>query len=201
MNQPDVQSRSHSTDSLDSLRGERFACIYADPPWKYGNQATRGSTDRHYSTMTVDEICALPVGNLAADQAHLHLWTTNGFLCDAFRVIEAWGFEYRDAYCWVKPQMGLGNYWRVAAEYLLLGVRGNLPFMGHERQSWGLFRRRRHSEKPEAVRELVESVSPGPRLELFGPKSIAGWTVFGNQISEGIQGRLFGADSRTEGTV
>lgn len=169
--------------SLDELNGEEFGTIYADPPWQYGNQATRASTDNHYDTMTVDALCELPVGQLAADKSHLHLWTTSGFLFDAARIIEAWGFTYKSHFVWVKPQMGIGNYWRLSHEILLLGVRGGLRFNDKSLRSWGEFDRASHSEKPEAIRGMIERASRGPYLELFGRKRVVGWTVFGNQIS------------------
>jgi N6-adenosine-specific RNA methylase IME4/ParB-like chromosome segregation protein Spo0J len=163
-------------------RGQKFGTIYADPPWKYGNQKTRASTDNHYPTMTVDEISALPVKDLAADQAHLHLWTTNAFLFESQKIMAAWGFEYKSVFVWVKPQMGIGNYWRVSHEFLLLGVRGGLGFADHGQMSWVEKDRTGHSVKPREVRERVEKVSPGPRLELFGRVQVDGWTVWGNQI-------------------
>lgn len=171
--------------SLDELAGEKFGTIYADPPWKYGNQATRAATDDHYSTMTVDELCEMPVRDLAADDAHLHLWTTNGFLPDSFRLIAAWGFEYRSCFVWVKPQMGIGNYWRVSHEFLLLGIRGNAKkFARRDKKSWAEHSRGRHSAKPAEIRQDIEDVSPGPYLELFGRQRVAGWTVLGNQVEE-----------------
>jgi N6-adenosine-specific RNA methylase IME4 len=170
-------------DDLHALvkEGKTFGTIYADPPWRYRNQGTRASTDKHYPTMTVDEIAALPVAGLAANDAHLHLWTTNAFLFEAQRVLDAWGFEYKSLFVWCKPQMGLGNYWRVSHEFLLLGVRGDSPFRTAH-PSFLVAPRRRHSEKPEAVRQVVEQVSPGPRLELFARKTTPGWTSWGNEI-------------------
>lgn len=163
--------------------GEVFSTIYADPPWQYSNQGTRGSTDNHYGTMPLKEIAALPVAQLAASNAHLHLWTTNAFLEDSFRIIREWGFKFKSAFVWVKPQIGMGNYWRVSHEYMLLGVRGSCPFRDRSLPSWEEIPRGRHSEKPERVRELIERVSPGPYLELFGRKKSPGWTVWGNQVS------------------
>ena len=96
-----------------SPKGSRFSTIYADPPWKYDNQGTRAATDNHYPTLTVEQIAAEPVAELAADNCHLHLWTTNGFLPAAFYVIEAWGFEYKSMFVWVKPTLGIGNYYRL----------------------------------------------------------------------------------------
>lgn len=181
-----IESASGSptiTKDLATVAGKKFGCVYADPPWLYGNQATRAATSDHYSGMTVDEICALPIGELAADRSHLHLWTTNAFIFDARRVMEAWGFEYKSVFVWVKPQMGIGNYWRVSHEFMLLGVRGTLTFANHGQMSWLSSPRGRHSSKPEQVRSIIEKVSPGPYLELFGRSEVDGWTVFGNDIS------------------
>ena len=166
--------------------GQKFACIYADPPWQYGNQSTRASTDKNYVTMTFEDIQALPVSQLAADEAHLHLWTTNGFLREAFELMEAWGFEYKSCFVWVKPQMGIGNYWRVSHEFLLLGVRGSFPFIDKSLRSWAELKRGKHSAKPRKVREMIERASPGPRIELFGRSEIDGWTVFGNEIPKDL---------------
>ena len=162
--------------------GKRFGTIYADPPWKYGNQGTRAATDNHYPTMTVEEVCALPIEGLAAENAHLHLWTTNAFLRPAFDVITAWGFTYKSCFIWAKPQMGIGNYWRVSHEFLLLGVRGSCPFADHSLMSWASIPRTEHSAKPEAVRAMIEKASPAPRLELFARTTARGWTSWGNEV-------------------
>ncbi len=170
--------------SLDDIAGETYATIYSDPPWQYGNQSTRAATDNHYDTLTVEQLCEMPVEGIAADDAHLHLWTTNAFLREAFDVIDAWGFEYRSVFVWVKPQMGIGNYWRVSHEFLLLGIRGNAKrFNARDQMSWLEADRTRHSAKPEQVRAMIEKVSSGPYLEMFGREQMPGWTVMGNQIS------------------
>jgi N6-adenosine-specific RNA methylase IME4 len=184
----------HETDgpavratSLEHLAGLKFGTIYADPPWQYGNQATRASTDNHYSTMTIDDLCAMPIEQFAADDAHLHLWTTNAFLRDAYDVMKAWGFEYRSCFVWCKPQMGIGNYWRVSHEFLLLGIRGNAKrFNDHGLMSWAEIDREKHSAKPQQVRRMIEKASPGPYLELFGREVVGGWTVFGNQVDDSV---------------
>lgn len=169
--------------------GAKYSTIYADPPWPYSNTAARGAAENHYRTMTMDEIRNEPVRALATEQAHLHLWTTNAFLREAFDVIRAWGFTYKSCLVWIKPQIGMGNYWRVSHEFLLLGVRGNLPFQSHTIQSWQLARRTVHSRKPFLFRGLIEQVSPGPYLELYGREELpnTGWTVYGNQVER----RLF----------
>lgn len=181
---------SIATD-LDGLiaSGARYSTIYADPPWRYANTAARGAAANHYDTLDLDQLCELPVLRLASEHAHLHLWTTNGLLPDAFRVIESWGFTYKSCFVWIKPQLGMGNYWRVSHEFLLFGVRGHLPFLDNAKRSWLLARRKRHSAKPYAVRQAIEQVSPGPYLELFGREELPNtdWTVFGNQVER----RLF----------
>lgn len=169
--------------------GMLFSTIYADPPWPYTNTAARGAAENHYRTLTLEAIRAEPVKELVADAAHLHLWTTNAFLREAFDVIRAWGFRYKSCLLWIKPQLGMGNYWRVSHEFLLLGVRGNLPFQTHTIRSWQLARRTIHSRKPFLFRGLIEQVSPGPYLELYGREEQpnTGWTVYGNQVER----RLF----------
>ncbi len=186
-----VQSHGVVTD-LQDLSGKTFGCIYADPPWAYSNKATRAAVggngkSAYKATMTVDEICDEPVADLAAKKSHLHLWTTNAFLFDARRVLEAWGFEYKSCFVWVKPQMGIGNYWRVSHEFMLLGVRGGQRFLDRGLKSWMEIPRRGHSVKPAEVRKAVMTASPGPYLELYGrtpPDDV--WTVYGNEVEKGL---------------
>jgi N6-adenosine-specific RNA methylase IME4 len=194
-------SRTGGTCTVEDLgvlvsREARFSTVYADPPWRYGNQGTRAATDNHYVTMTVEEIAALPVAGLVADDAHLHLWTTNAFLFDARSIIEAWGFEYKSCFVWVKPEMGIGNYWRVSHEFMLLGVRGRCPFLDKSQMSWIQASRTHHSAKPGGVRSIIEAVSPGPYLELFGRDAVEGWTVWGNEVSRGLF--TYGAERATK---
>lgn len=166
-------------------RGDKFGTIYADPPWQYANQGTRAATDNHYRTMTTAEICALPIKSLAADDAHLHLWTTNGFLFDCPQIFEAWGFEYRSSFIWVKPQMGIGNYWRNSHEILLTAIRGDAKRFGDTSlRSWLECDRGAHSAKPEEIRSMIERASPGPRLELFSRKRVEGWVTWGDGVPD-----------------
>ena len=177
-----------TVQSLETLteRGHRFGTIYADPPWPYSNRGTRGAAGDHYETPSLEWIRDLPVEKVAADASHLHLWTTNAFLRDAFDVIEAWGFEYKSCFVWVKPKIGMGNYWRVSHEFLLLGVRGALSFADKAQRSWMEHEIGKHSRKPDRIREVIEKVSPGPRLELFGREAVEGWAVWGNQVDQDL---------------
>ncbi len=169
--------------------GHVFRTIYADPPWSYRNTSSRGAASNHYATLSLEEICSLPVPQLVARNSHLHLWATVPLLEDALVVMREWGFQYKSCLAWVKNRLGLGNYWRVSHELLLLGMHGNQPFADHSIRSWVQFPRTMHSRKPEAIRLLVQRVSPGPYLELFGRVEVhePGWTVFGDQVER----RLF----------
>lgn len=188
--EPKEPASAEVVTDLSQLSGRKFKTIYADPPWQYGNQGTRASTDNHYGTMPLADICAMPIADLADDDAHLHLWTTNAFLFDAKQVMEAWGFEYRSCFVWVKPQMGIGNYWRVSHEFMLLGIRGNAKsFRDRGQMSWREIDRTKHSAKPREIRVAIEKVSWGPYLELFGRSPVDGWTVYGNQV-DSQQARL-----------
>jgi N6-adenosine-specific RNA methylase IME4 len=167
---------------------QRFACIYADPPWQYGNQSTRAATNNHYGTMTVEQICAEPVAFLSDECCHLYLWTTAGFLREAFDVIDAWGFTYKSNMVWVKPQMGIGNYVRLSHEHLLIGIKGKTRTNGKSQISWIEANRTAHSAKPDAFRAAIERMSQGPYLELYGRQQVDGWMVYGNQISRTLLG-------------
>jgi N6-adenosine-specific RNA methylase IME4 len=174
----------------------QFATIVADPPWRYGNTSTRGAAEDHYQTMTIDELCKLEVArDKAADRAHLYMWTTAGHLPEAFRVMEAWDFTYKTYLVWVKPQMGMGNYFRVSTELVLFGVRGGMRTRDMGLMNWFKVRRGRHSAKPQAFYGLVMKASPGPYLELFARCGSAsqipgtcqcshcrlGWEIWGDQ--------------------
>jgi hypothetical protein len=182
--------------------------LVADPPWRYSNTATRASAEGHYDgTLTIPQLCGdelLPDGvNLvkeiirpkAADQAHLYLWTTAGHLPDAFSVMAAWGFTYKTYLVWVKPQMGMGNYFRVSTELVLFGIRGTMRTRDMGLMNWFEARRGKHSAKPQKFYDLVKKASPGPYLEMFARCDAAnqlagtcqcsrcrlGWEVWGNQ--------------------
>jgi len=174
----------------------QFATIVADPPWRYGNTSTRGAAEDHYQTMSIDELCELDIArDRAADHAHLYLWATAGHLPEAFRVMDAWDFTYKTYLVWVKPQMGMGNYFRVSTELVLFGVKGGMRTQDMGLMNWFQAKRGRHSAKPQSFYRLVAKASPGPYLEMFarcgGASQLAGtcqcshcrlgWEVWGNQ--------------------
>lgn len=183
---------SSETCTIDDLydavdKGLKFGCIYADPPWLYDNQSTRSATHKHYEGLSVEQLCDLPIERLAADASHLHLWTTNAFLKASFRVIEAWGFEFKSTFVWVKTEMGIGNYWRNSHEILMTAIRGDAKhFYDASLMSWIETSRGRHSGKPEQVRSMLEKASPGPYLELFARLRAEGWSSWGNEIERNL---------------
>jgi N6-adenosine-specific RNA methylase IME4 len=186
-----IQGTKIPRQANTSAPTELFTTICADPPWQYDNRATRAAAVNHYETLTPKQVAEYetdgrPVSGWKAAEAHLYLWTTNAFLRQAFDVLEAWGFTYKTTLVWVKPQLGIGNYFRSSHEFILFGTSGDLPVKDRNQRSWFEARRGRHSAKPEYFYELVERVSPGPYLELFGRPSPLfgpreGWTVRGRE--------------------
>ena len=166
----------------------KYKTIYADPPWKEtGGGKIRRGADAHYPLMSTKEIMALPVADLADENCHLYLWTTNNFLPDALKVMEAWGFHYKTMITWMKDRMGLGQYYRGITEHCLFGVKGVLPYKtvdGKRQQGKTGFieERREHSRKPVQMREMIEKVSYAPRIELFAREHFDGWDAWGNEV-------------------
>lgn len=173
-------------------KGMVFNRIAADPPWPYDTWSDKGATRsavQHYKTMTVEEIMALPVKQLAAKDAILHLWVISTQLDPALDVIYEWGFSYKKlGFLWIKedqsgqPKMGNGQWTRDEAEVCLLATRGE-----PKRDDAGVRQVIRapvgeHSAKPEEFRERVDRLSSGPVLELFGRRPRENWWVWGNQI-------------------
>ena len=190
---------------------KKYSVIYADPPWeqKAGrklsgyksidgkqifNSETNKSEDLPYATLSMEEICNLPIKNIANKDAFLFLWVTNKYLLEASKVITSWGFKYISCITWKKKKMGggLGGVVRVTSEHLLFCRRGNLKANNSIPES--VIEAKRpyvggcpcHSKKPEKFRQLIESVHNGPYLELFAREQTAGWDVFGNQVQNSI---------------
>jgi N6-adenosine-specific RNA methylase IME4 len=175
-----------------------YRVLLADPPWKYRNAGVEGAAERQYPTMTIAELCALPIAALAAPDAVLLLWATWPLLDEAIGVLRAWGFEYVTGLPWVKlegdpqrnlwgdyeykPQYGTGFWVRGCSEPLLIGRRGDIArpieagnTLGIVSENFG------HSRKPENLYEYAEHFE-GPYLELFARRPRQGWAVYGNQV-------------------
>ena len=165
----------------------KYPVLYADPPWRYEHPpigASNRSIENHYPTMSLDEICALPVGDIVADNAVLFLWATAPKLSECFQVIPAWGFTYRTCMVWVKDKIGMGYHARNKHEILLISKRGELaaPEPGNRPASVVESPRNKHSAKPEVFYEIIETMYPNmPRVELFARAGRDGWFSWGNQ--------------------
>lgn len=149
-----------------------------------------------YATMPVDDISRLRVDRLVhPDGCHLYLWTTNGFIDDAFDIVRAWGFRYSTLLVWAKTPMGggLGGAYGISTEFCVYARRGRLPATSRVRGTWFNWKRPyddrgkpMHSAKPPEFFRMVEDVSPGPRLEMFARRERAGWDLWGDQAPAGI---------------
>ncbi len=165
----------------------RYTTIVADPPWalEWNANVGNGRSGRRglpYPTMTLEEICALSVNDLAERDAHLWLWTTATFLWDAPRVALSWGFRPTYTLTWAKPGIGVGGRFRHSAEFLLFCERGGaLPIKRRDAGTWFGWPKGEHSAKPDAFYDLVESVSPGPYLEMFARRARFGWDYWGDE--------------------
>lgn len=175
----------------------KFGTILADPPWRFMNRTGKMAPEHRrlsrYETLTIEEIKAIPVSNIAAKQSHLYLWVPNALLAEGLSVMEAWGFTYKTNLVWYKVRKdggpdgrGVGFYFRNVTELVLFGVRGSLRTAAAGRRQVNLLstRKREHSRKPDELYEIVEQCSPAPYLELFARKKEPGWVQWGNEIPE-----------------
>jgi N6-adenosine-specific RNA methylase IME4 len=175
----------------------KYQTIYADPPWPEigGGKICRGA-QKHYPVMKIHEIIALKdfINKLAAENCHLYLWVTNGYLPEGLEVMKEWGFRYLNIITWKKDRMGIGQYFRGLSEQCLFGVRGRLPYKvdpvtGKRCQGRTAFDavKGRHSEKPIEMRKMIELVSHGPRIELFARQKFEGWDSWGNEVENSVE--------------
>jgi N6-adenosine-specific RNA methylase IME4 len=172
----------------DEEKYRKYRVLLADPPWEYGNKSTRNAASKQYQTQSVTDICDMPFSQMCMDDSYCFLWATVPLIREAFTVLEAWGFDYKSQFIWCKDgSPGMGNYWRISHELLLLGKRGNPPVPRPSTRAKSFLRtkRGRHSEKPKSVRAMIERMVDGPYMELYGREKVLGWTVYGMHNIEG----------------
>lgn len=177
------------------IPSDKYRVLYADPPWKYGNAGIIGKSDnyghaeRHYPTMSIKELCALPIKELTEDNAILFLWVTSPLLAECFPVITAWGFKYKTSFIWDKIKHNFGHYNSVRHELLLICTRGSCtPDVSKLFDSVQSIERSEHSEKPEEFREIIDTLYIyGKRIELFARRQVEGtkWDTWGNEPTTG----------------
>ncbi len=165
----------------------KYRIIYADPPWKYGDQflieGYKISAEQHYPVMAIDELCSLPIKEICEDNAVLFLWATSPLLEESFRVIKAWGFEYKTSFVWDKVKHNMGHYNSVRHEFLLVCTRGSCtPDNPKLYDSVLSIERTEHSVKPDEFRAIIDDLyQNGNRIELFARRPANGWNVWGNE--------------------
>lgn len=177
---------------------KKYSIIYADPPWAYlwgkGKDGGHFAPEKHYQTLSTDEICAFNVKEIADKNCALFLWATMPTLPDAIRVMKEWGFKYKTcAFTWVKikkdgePLSGMGSYTKANAELCLLGMRGHIKAVDKTIPQILMHPRLGHSVKPPVVRDrIVKLFGDLPRVELFARQKAEGWDAFGNEIDSDI---------------
>lgn len=190
----EAAKRAEKVAAAQSLPDTVFNVIYADPPWLYDNNITSwGPASLHYDTMDLQAVCDLPqrINLHVADDAVLFLWVTNPFLQDAFKVLEAWGFEYKTNIAWVKTDLekpGSGFYVRGRHELLFIATRGSFtPLDKHIAPPIGSVVSaplQEHSRKPDEVYSIIERLYPQCNyVELFARREREGWTGYGDELS------------------
>lgn len=186
-------------DFLAFTEGKKYNTIYADPPWQFQNRTGKIAPENkklmRYETMTLEEIKALPVGNIAGDKSHLYLWVPNALLPAGLEVMKAWGFEYKSNLVWEKVRKdggpdgrGVGFYFRNVTELLLFGIKKKSApnrTLAPARSQVNILRtmKREHSRKPDEMISIIESCSQEPRIELFARGVRPGWEMWGKQAS------------------
>lgn len=178
--------RQDRIESTPVIPNGKYNLIYADPPWQYTfGFDIHGAADRHYSTMSIDELCELPIRDLTEDNAVLFMWTTSPKLFDSYAVIKAWGFEYKTSFVWDKVKHVMGHYNSVRHEFLLLCTKGSFPKQSNTLHDSviEIERSDEHSEKPEYFRQLIETMYPlSKKIELFARRKSEGWDAWGNEL-------------------
>ena len=188
-------SKETNENLLAFCNGQKFATIYADPPWRFQNRTGKVAPENkklnRYETMDLEAIKAMPVSQIAADKSHLYLWVPNALLPEGLEVMKTWGFEYKGNIVWEKVRKdgqpdgrGVGFYFRNVTELLLFGIRGdNNRTLAPARSQVNLIRtmKREHSRKPDEIVPIIEQCSPGPFIELFARGDREGWAMWGNQ--------------------
>lgn len=175
---------------------KKYSVIYADPAWAYRDKALAGNRGAgcKYDVMSLEDICRLPVKDLAADDCVLFLWVTMPKLNEAFDVMKAWGFEYKTcAFTWVKQNRksdslfwGMGRWTRANAELCLLGTKGKPKRADAGVHSVIISHIEEHSKKPAETRDrIVRLLGAGggiQKIELFARQTVEGWDCWGNEV-------------------
>jgi len=183
------KKKAELADRLIEMPAGKFRVFYADPPWSYNDKLggsiseSYGAAEKHYPSMSIQDLCAMPITDMADEIAVLFMWTTSPLLFECQPVFKSWGFTYKASFIWDKVSHNMGHYNSVRHEFLLICTRGSCtPDVNKLYDSVQSIERGKHSEKPEAFREIIDHIYPhGKRIELFARKPAEGWEVYGNE--------------------
>lgn len=173
---------------------KKYQIIYADPPWRYADKGCSGAAEGHYGTMGIDDICALPIKNIADKNAVLFLWVTYPMLQEGLELIKKWGFKYKTiGFQWVKTNrknkntffLGLGRWTRGNTECCLIATKGKISRINSGISQLIVEPLQQHSQKPAIVRDqIVKLMGDLPKIELFARNQTSGWDVWGNEVNK-----------------
>lgn len=163
---------------------KKYSIIYADPPWRYDfSKDNADKIENHYPTMTVEDICKLPIPS--AENSVLYLWATAPKLIEALMVMKAWGYTYKTQAVWDKKSIGMGYWFRGQHEILLIGVKGKFSPPSSQFRVPSVYseKKTKHSKKPEYFRDLISKTFYGfSKIELFARQHADGWDCWGNEV-------------------
>jgi N6-adenosine-specific RNA methylase IME4 len=184
----EIQRNKNESKPKPELPKGKYRVIYADPPWPVGSitmDKWQSPIEDKYPTMSIEDISNLPIGELAADECSLFLWTTHTFLPDALRLIDIWGFKYFCCITWDKGNGWTQNGFHKRTEFLLYAYKGgiNVDQYGQAIPTIITEPSTKHSKKPDTIRELIKNKTPEPRLEMFARDIYDGWVCWGNEVN------------------
>jgi N6-adenosine-specific RNA methylase IME4 len=178
-----IRKDSHADKKPLPLPEGIYNIIYADPPWQYDFAETNNrKIENHYPTMTVEELCEMPLPSIVED-ALLLMWATAPKLCEAIKVINAWGFNYKTHSVWDKEIIGMGYWFRGQHELLMIATKGKFSPPDPEKRISSIYKEARtnHSRKPYFFYDWIDSAFEGNKIELFARNKRKGWEAWGNE--------------------
>ena len=174
------------------FQDKKYQVIYADPPWSYKDKKCNGNAAQHYDLMNINDICKIPIQDIADKDCVLFMWCTYPMLPEGLKLMEAWGFKYKSiGFQWIKlnkkngkPFFGLGRWTRGNTECCLIGTKGKPKRVNNSVSQLIQTPIEGHSKKPAIVREkIVELMGDIPRIELFARQEVEDWDCWGNEVN------------------
>lgn len=155
----------------------------------------RSGSESKYPTMNLDDICNLPINQIADANSALFLWVTCPMMQEGTQVMDAWGYKYKTKIYWRKiMSLGMGFWFRGQVEELWLGVRGKVKAFRLQIPNFIQSKAQKHSQKPNEARRIIEMTNLKPRIELFARQATDNWDVWGNEVKSDIELKSYKGD-------